>query len=174
MGIFGPPDIEELRRKRDWPRLIHWSLYDRDPESARAARAVLRDSPYPLVEYLYETALWAQQHSIGRKRRLPKHSVMLLNEASRAFVRAGEPFVQPLVDALLLYDQYGDPEEDAKVLMVVLATDILEHIGRPAEGGLRQLAKARDPVVAKHARTSLRTLTDRGVFDDEDDADDDE
>lgn len=167
MGIFGPPDIEDLRRRRDWPRLIHWSLYDRDPESSRAARAVLRDNTYPLVEYLYETALWAQQHSIGRKRRLPKHSVMLLNEASRAFVRVGEPFVRPLVDAARLYDQYGDPAEDAKVLMIVLIADILEHIGRPAEEGLRELAKSRDDIVRKHARATLRTLEDRGVLGDD-------
>jgi len=164
MGIFSPPDFEEMRIKGDWPRLIHWSLYDKDPTSCRAARDVLRADPYPVVEYLYETALWAQQHSIGRRKRLPRRSVMLLNEANRALTRVGAPAVAPLVDAVRIYDEYGDPDEDMRVLMFVLVFDILEKIGRPAVDGLRRLAGSRDASVAKQAREALDNLEVRGLL----------
>ena len=171
MSIFDPPDFEEMRSKGDWPRLIHWSLYDKDPASCRAARDVLRSDPYPVVEYLYETALWAQQHSIGRKKRLPRRSVMLLNEATRALTRVGAPAVPPLVDAVRIYDEYGDPDEDMKFLMFCIVFDVLEKIGRPAVGGLRRLAASPDESVAKPAREALGNLETRGLL--EPDPDDD-
>lgn len=174
MGIFSPPDFEEMRSKGDWPRLIHWSLYDKDPASSRAARDVLRADPYPLVEYLYETALWAQQHSIGRRKRLPKRSVMLLNEANRALARVGAPAVDPLVDAVRLYDEYGDDDEHMRFLFLVLVFDILEKIGRPAAGGLRSLARSREKDVAKHAREVLENLEVRGILEPDVDVDEDD
>ncbi|MFA4965949.1 MAG: hypothetical protein WC709_10015 [Thermoleophilia bacterium] len=167
MGIFDPPDIEKLRREADWPRLIHWSLYDKDPASSRAARAVLKADPYPVVEYLYETALWAQEHSIGRRKRLPKRSVMLLSEANRALTRVGSPAVAPLLEAVRLYDDYGDPDEHVRFLMLALVFDILEKIGRPAAGTLRELAAAPEGDVRKLAREALEKFEAHGLLDEE-------
>jgi hypothetical protein len=164
MGIFSPPDVEQLRSRGDWPRLIHWSLYDRDPEASRAARDVLRADPAPVVEYLYDTALWTHRHAVGRTKRLPRHGVMLLSEATRALRRVGAPAVYPLVEAVLLYEQYGDPDEDMRYLMLCLVFDVLEKMGRPAVEGLRQLAASPDASVAKPAREALRQLDARGVL----------
>jgi hypothetical protein len=172
MAIFSPPDFEQMRVKGDWPRLIHWCLYDKDPASCRAARDVLRSDPYPLVEYLYETARWAQQHSVGRNKRLPRRSVMLLNEADRALTRVGRPAVAPLIDAVRLYGEYGDPDEDMRYLVFCLIFDILQKIGRPAVGGLRQLAGSPDASVATPAQEALDNLEARGLLEPDTSADD--
>ena len=164
MGIFSPPDFEQMRRRGDWPRLIYWTLYDKDPASCRAAREVLRSDPYPLVEYLYETALWAHEHRIGRQKQLPRRSVMLLNEATRALQRVGAPAVPPLVDAVTIYDEYGDPDEDMKWLLCCLVVDVLKNIGRPAAGGLLRLAASADESVAGLARETLDDLEVRGLL----------
>lgn len=164
MSIFGPPDFEQMRSKGDWPRLIYWALDDKDPDASRAARDLLRSDPYPLVEYLYETALWAQRHSIGRKKQLPRRSVMLLNEATRALRRVGAAAVPPLVDSVRLYDEYGDPDEDMRYLMFCLVFDTLERIGRPAVGGLRRLAASEDADAARFAREALDHLRARGFL----------
>jgi hypothetical protein len=163
MGIFGPPDFEQMRRDGDWPRLIHWSLYDKDPASCRAARDALKADPYPLVEYLYETALWARLHRVGHKKTLPRRSVMLLNEADRALTRLGGAAVEPLVAAVELYDEYGDPDEDMKWLLCCLVVDILKKIGRPAGAGLRRLAASPDESVAGLAKDTLDDLAARGL-----------
>ncbi len=164
MGIFSPPDFEQMRERADWPRLIHWSLYDRDPEAARAARDVLRADPAPVVEHLYETARWTRAHTIGRRNHLPRHGVMLLNEVTRALRRMGAPAVDPLVQAVQLYDEYGDPDDDTKYLVFCLVFDVLEKMGRPAVGGLRTLAGSSDETAARLAREALGNLDARGVL----------
>lgn len=163
MGIFGPPDFEELRSRGDWPRLVHWCIYDGDPQASRAARDVLRADPAPVVEHLYDTALWTQKHTVGRRNRLPRHGVMLLNEATRALTRVGAPAVQPLVEAVRLYDRYGEPDEDVRYLMFCLVFDVLEKMGRPAVGGLRTLAASPDELASEFARETLEKLAARGV-----------
>lgn len=166
MGLLGRPNFEKLRRDKDFARLIHWATYDKDPDLSRAALAVLRKDVYAVVEYLYETAAWAQANSVGRRKRLPSRSVPLLNEAVRGLTRIGAPAVEPLVDSVLVYAQYGNPDEDAKFLYLALVYDILEKIGRPAVAGLRELAGRRDKVVSRPAREALRKLDSRGLLDD--------
>ena len=160
-----------MRRDGDFPRLIHWATYQKDPDSSRAALAVLRRDVYAVVEYLYETAAWAQSNSVGRRRRLPTRGISLLNEAVRGLAAVGAPAVRPLVDSVLIYTEYGSPDEDAKVLYYALVYDILEKIGREAVDGLRELAKSRDKDISRPAKEALRNLDSRGLLDDDDDRD---
>ena len=72
MGIFDKPDFEQLLKDDDWPRLVHYANYVKEPAlSAEATTIVSREVPR-LVQYLYETALWTQKNSGNRGRRLPK------------------------------------------------------------------------------------------------------
>jgi hypothetical protein len=172
MGIFDPPDFERMRRERDMPRLINWALHDKARESSRAALATLREDVPSLVEYLYETAVWAQAHSIGRRERLPSRSVKLLNEAVQVLTRLGNRAVPPLVAAVRVYDDYGDPSEHARVLFFMLVFEVLEKIGGPAVTGLQQLARDSHKDVAAQARQALSRLDARGLLEDEDEDDD--
>ena len=172
MGIFSRPDFEQMRRDRDFPRLIHWALYDKDRESSRAALASLRKDVPLLVEYLYDTAAWAQTHTIGRRKMLPSRSIKLLDEAVRALVRLGGRAVTPLADAVRVYDDYGSQDEHARVLFFLLVFEGLEKIGRPAVDALQELARDRDKDVAKQARDALERLDARGLVADDDDDDD--
>lgn len=169
MGIFSPPDFEKMRREGDMPRMIYWALNDKTPVESRAAMKVLREDVYAVVEYLYETAEWAESHSVGRRRKLPTRSVRLLNEAGRALVRLGTRAVTPLVSSIQAYDSYGSPEENARYLYHVLVFDILEKIGRPAVDGLRDLASDPHGDVRKLAREVLEKFEVRGLLDEEND-----
>jgi len=173
MGIFSRPDFEQMRRSGDLPRLIHWALYDKDRESSRAALASLRNDVPALVEYLYDTAAWAQAHNVGRRKMLPSHSVKLLDEAVRALIRLGRSAVAPLVAAVRVYDEYGDTDEHTRVLFFLLAFEALEKIGRPALEGLQRLAGDRDRDVAKHAREALARLDAHGLVADQEEENDD-
>ncbi len=177
MGIFSGPDFERMRRDGDMPRLIHWALYDKDRESSRAALASLRKDPTALVEYLYETAAWSRRNAVGRRRMLPSRSVKLLDEAVRALTRLGRRAVDPLAAAIRVYDEYGEQDEETKVLFFLLVFDALEKIGRPSVSGLQELAGDSDIGVATPAREALARLDARGlvaVEEDEDDRLDDE
>ena len=170
MGIFSRPDFEQLRRDGDLPRLINWALYDKDREYSRAALASLRKDVPALVEYLYETATWAQANTVGRRKMLPTRSIRLLDEGVKALVRLRARAVTPLVDAIRLYDDYGSPDEHARFLFFVLAFEVLEKIGPPAVAGLQELAGDWHEDVARQAREVLARLDARGlVADDEDD-----
>ncbi len=158
MGIFSPPDFEKMRREGDMPRMIYWALNEKTPTESRAAMKMLREDVYAVVEYLYETAEWAESHSVGRKRRLPTRSVRLLNEAGRVLTRLGTRAVTPLVSSIRAYDSYGSPEENARYLYHVLVFDILEKIGRPAVEGLRDLASDPHGDVRKLARAGAREV----------------
>jgi hypothetical protein len=167
MAIFGRPDFRRLRHDRDWPRIIYWALNDKDVESRRAALAVLRADAPVVVEYLYDTAEWAQANSVGRRKRLPSRGVKLLDEAARGLTRVGRRAVPPLVAAVRVYDEFGSPEEDTRVLFLALSFDILERIGAPAVAGLRELeGDPHDDVVAQ-AREALAKLEARGLVDDD-------
>jgi len=166
VGLFRP-DIEKLYRERDFPRLIHWATYEKDPESSGRALAALRQDVNGAVEYLYETAEWAQANSVGRRKRLPTRAVSLLNEAVRGFTTIGPPAVGPLVDSVRLYPEYGSPDDDAKFLYFALVYDILERIGLPAVDGLRELARSRDKGVSAPAKEALSHLVSRGLSDDD-------
>lgn len=172
MGIFSTPDFRQMRRDHDWPRLIHWALYDKDRENSRAARAVLRKNVPGLVEYLYDTACWSQKNAVGRRKTLPSRGVKLLNEAVKVLIRLGPAAVDPLVHAIRAYDEYGDPDEHTRFLFLVLVIDALEKIGRPAVAGLQLLADDRHTDVAEHAREALQQLDARGLVQDEDDDED--
>jgi hypothetical protein len=167
VGLLDRPDFERLRRDKDFPRLIHWAIYDKDPDSSRAALAALRQDVYAVVEYLYETAASAQANSVGRRKRLPTRSVSRLHEAVRGLTKIGAPAVRPLVDSVLVYGQYGDPDENARFLYLALVYDVLEKIGRPAVAGLRELAESRDKDLSRPAREALLKLDSRGLLDDE-------
>ncbi len=167
MGIFDKPDFEQMRRDSDFPLLIHWSLHKKDRESSRAALAALRKDVPAVVEYVYETACWAQAHTVGRRKMLPSRGVRLLEEGVNALVRLGRSAVDPLVAAVKVYDEYGDPDEETRFLFLLLVIDALERIGRPAVGGLRELAEDPHNDVARQAREALATLRDRGLLDDD-------
>jgi hypothetical protein len=171
MGIFDPPDIGKLKREGDFPRLIYWASQKKHLDIARAARRELRDDVPALVAYLYETAAWAQEHSIGRRKRLPSRSVRLLNEANGILVALGRRAVDPLVDSIRVYDEYGSDDEHARFLYHLLVFDILQKIGGPSAGGLRELAADPHADVRGWAREALEKLEVRGLLDDEPDDD---
>jgi hypothetical protein len=168
MSIFDKPDFELMRRSGDFPRLIHWALHDKDRESSRAALAALRRDVPAVVEYLYETDCWAQAHTVGRRKMLPSRGVKLLGECVNVLVRLGRHAVGPLVAAVKAYDDYGDPNEETRLLFLLMAFDALERIGRPAVGGLRELSRDRHDDVARQARDVLAKLRDRGLIEDDD------
>jgi len=165
MGIFDPPDIGKLKRDGDIPRLIYWALQDKHRDISRQARLELRSDVPAIVEYLYDTATWAQEHSVGRRKRLPSRSVRLLNEANSLLTALGARAVSPLVDSIRFYDEYGTEEEDARFLYHVLVFDILEKIGRPAVDGLRELTTDPHVDVRRWARDSLKKLEAHGLLD---------
>jgi hypothetical protein len=171
MGIFESPDFEQMRRKGDFPRLVDWALYTKQPQVSRAALASLRKDVPALVEYLYETAAWAQEHAIGRRKMLPQRSIRMLDQCVTVLVKLGEPSVRPLVAALRAYDDYG--EEAAKVLFQILAFECLQRIGAPAGDGLRLLAEDPHDDVAQRARDVMDWLDARGLLDDDEDEEDD-
>ena len=166
MGIFDPPDIGKLKREGDMPRLIYWAIQNKEPAIAREAQAELRSDVHAVVEHLYETAVWAQENSIGRRKKLPSRSVRLLNEASLALRRLGGRAVASLVDSIRAYDDYGSADEHARFLYHVLVFDILEKIGPPATSGLRDLAADSHADVRKWAREVLEKFEQRGLLDD--------
>lgn len=154
-----------MRREKDVPRLIHWALFDKDPELSRAALRVLREEVYAVVEYLYETAMWAESHSIGRRKRLPSRGVRILDETVRILVRMGRTSVDPLVNSIITYDSWGRTDENAKVLYFLLVFDALEKIGKPAVSGLHELAADKREEVYKPARETIKKLDRRGILD---------
>jgi hypothetical protein len=169
MGIFSPPDFEKMRSEGDLPRMIFWALNDKTPSESRAAMKYLRTDVYAVVEYLYDTAVWAESHSVGRRKKLPTRSVRLLNEAGRALTRMGPHAVTPLVASIRAYDSYGTQEENARYLYHVIVFDILEKIGTPAVDGLSELASDSHADVRKLAREVLEKFEVRGLLDEDDD-----
>ena len=125
-----------------------------------------------MVEYLYEMAMWAESHSVGRKKRLPTRSIRLLNEAARALTRLGTRAVTPLVSSIREYDAYGNPEE-SEVPLPRPCVRYSRQDRKPATDGLRGLAADAHRDVRKLAREALE-LEARGLLDDEGDEPDEE
>ncbi len=164
MGIFDKPDFDKMLAQGDWPRVVHYANYTRDRElSAQAMKAASRDL-YRLVEYLYETAVWTQQNSGNHGRRLPGRGVRQINDATKLLVRIGTPSVKPLVESVRAYDEYGDPDEDSRVLYFSIVFDALQRLGARAANGLRELAGVRDKSVSAPAVEALERLVDRGLI----------
>ena len=162
--MFDKPDFEKMLSKGDWPRVVHYANYTQDPElSALATKAVTRDL-FRLVEYLYETAVWTQQNSSNHGRRLPGRGIRQINDATKLLVRVGKPSVDPLVESVRTYDQYGDPDEDARALYFSVVFDVLQRLGARAADGLRRLARLRDKSVRTPAVEALQRLVDRGLI----------
>ena len=164
MGIFDKPDFEKMLAAGDWPRVVHYATYTKDAElSALATKAATRDL-YRLVEYLYETAVWTQQNSSSRGRHLPGRGIRQIRDATKLLVRVGAPSVQPLVASVRAYDEYGDPDENARLLYFSIVFDTLEKLGGRAAAGLRELAGDRDRSISDPAMEVLEHLVDRGLI----------
>jgi len=164
MGIFDKPDFEQMVKAGDMPKLVHYANYIKDPElSAQAMKVASRDV-YKIVEYLYETAVWTQHNSSNRGRRLPKRGIRQINDATVLLRRLGTRSVMPLVDSVRTYDEYGDPEENARELYFAIVFDLLEKMGARAAAGLRELAKAKDKTMRAPARDILERFVDRGLL----------
>jgi hypothetical protein len=167
VGILDGPDFEQMRHKGDFPRLVDWALYTKEPKVSRAALASLRKDVPALVEYLYETAAWAQDHAVGRRKMLPQRSIKMLDQCVSVLVKLGAPAVDPLVAAVRAFDEYGD--EQVRVLFQILAFECLQRIGAPAGDGLRWLAEDPHDDVAQRARDVVEWLDARGLLDDDED-----
>ncbi len=164
MGIFDTPDFEQMLKSGDMPRLVHYANYVKDPElSAQAMKVASRDV-YSIVEYLYETAVWTQQNSGHRGRRLPKRGIRQINEAAMLLRRIGARAITPLVDSVRMYDKYGDPEVNARALYFAIVFDVLEKMGARTADGLRELAVVKDKTISAAARDALQRLVDRGLL----------
>jgi hypothetical protein len=164
VGIFDKPDFERMLARGDWPRVVHYANDTKHAElSALAMKAATRDL-YRLVEYLYETAVWTQKNSSNRGRRLPGRGIRQINDATNLLVRVGAPSVRPLVESVRAYDDYGEPDEDARVLYFTIVIDVLQRLGARGANGLRELARVRDESIANPAGEALQRLVDRGLI----------
>jgi hypothetical protein len=123
LGIFDKPDFEQLLKDNDWPRLVHYANYVKDPAlSAEATKVASRDVTR-IVEYLYETALWTQKNSSSHGRRLPRRGIRQIGDATTLLRRLGSRSVTPLVESVRLYDSYGDPDDRIRVLYFAIVFD---------------------------------------------------
>ena len=166
MALFDAPDLEKLKRNGDMARLIDWANYTKNREVARKALALLKRDPNGLVEYLYDTAVWTQQNAQQHGRRLPRRGVAMLKDATGILVRIRGPVISPLVASLRAYEEYGDPDLKTRLLYFSLVFDVLERIGEPAAGGLRDLVRESDEEdVRELAVETLGRLVDRGLID---------
>jgi len=164
VGIFDKPDFEKLLAQGDWARVVHYANYTKNAElSGLATQAATRDL-YRLVEYLYETAVWTQKNSGNRGRRLPGRGIRQITDASKLLVRTGTPSVEPLVASVRSYDDYGEPDEDIRVLYFSIVFDTLRRLGARAADGLRELAGVRDKSISVPAKEALQDLVDRGLI----------
>lgn len=164
VGIFDKPDFEKMLAQGDWARVVHFANYTKNAElSGMAMKAATRD-PYRLVAYLYETAAWTQKNSGNRGRRLPGRGIRQINDATKLLVRLGTPAVRPLIESVRVYDEYGEPDEDARVLYFSIVFDTLQRLGARAADGLRELAAVRDKSVSVPAVEALEHLVNRGLI----------
>jgi len=163
VGIFDKPDFEQMLNSGDWPKLVHYANYVKDPElSAQAMKVAGRDVDR-LVEYLYDTAVWTQQNSSNYGRRLPRRGIRQIDEATVLLRRIGAPSVTPLTQSVRAYDQYGDHDEKTRALYFAIVFDLLEKIGARAAVGLRELATVTDQTISAQAGDVLQRLVDRGL-----------
>jgi hypothetical protein len=167
LALFDPPDLEKLKRNGEMARLVDWANYTKDPAISRKALTLLKRDPNVLVEYLYDTAVWAQQNAAQHGLRLPRRGIKMLKDATGVLVRIRGPVITPLVVSLVAYDDYGDPDPRVHLLFCSLVIDVLERIGTPAADGLRTLARDSNDVVREAAEEALGRLVSRGLIEDE-------
>jgi hypothetical protein len=163
VGIFDKPDFEQMLKAGDFPKLVHYANYVKDPALSAAAMKVASRDVSQIVEYLYETAMWTQKNSSNHGRRLPKRGIRQIDEATLLLRRIGAPAITPLVDSVRTYDEYGEPEETARELYFAIVFDLLEKMGARTAAGLRQLATNRDKTIKIPARDILERFVDRGL-----------
>ncbi len=164
VGIFDKPDFQRMSDRGEWPRLVHYANYLKDPASSAEATKVARREVVRLVEYLYETAVWARQNSSQHGRRLPRRAITQINDATLLLRRIGAAAVPPLVASVRAYDDYGVPEETARTLYLTIVFDTLERMGTKAAGGLRELARVKDKTIRGPAAEVLERFVDRGLL----------
>src|SRR5664279_4890997 len=165
MGLFDVPDLEKLKRDGEYARLIDWANYTKRSDIGKQALAILKQDPYGLVYYLYQTAAWTQRNAGHKGRRLPRRGITLLKDATNMLVKIGSPVVPPLVDSLSDYEHYGDPEIKMKLLYMSLVIDVLARMGNKASiRGLRTLADLPDKDIREPAKDALERLAERGLL----------
>lgn len=164
MGIFDKPDFQRMSDRGEWPRLVHYANYLKDPESSAEATKVARREVVRLVEYLYESAVWAHQNSSQHGRRLPRRAITQINDATLLLRRIGAAAVPPLVASVHAYDDYGVPEETARALYLTIVFDTLEKMDTKAADGLRELAQVKDKTISGPAAEVLDRFVDRGLL----------
>jgi hypothetical protein len=181
MALFDKPDLEKLKRERNYARLIDWAYYTKDPALSRKARELVAADPYDLAQYLYETVEWTKKNSGHSGRRLPRRGISLLRQVSGMAVSIGEPMLAPLADSLRVYGEYGDPELKTKLLYLSVVFDIFMRMGSLSRSTLKALTRDKDPEVSKQAKATLTDLPDEepeydewDEWEDEDAEDDDE
>jgi hypothetical protein len=181
MALFDKPDLEKLKRERNYARLIDWANYTKDPALSRKARELVAADPYDLAQYLYETVEWTKKNSGHSGRRLPRRGISLLRQVSGMAVSIGEPMLAPLADSLRVYGEYGDPELKTKLLYLSVVFDIFMRMGSLSRSTLKALTRDKDPEVSKQAKATLTDLPDEepeydewDEWEDEDAEDDDE
>jgi hypothetical protein len=164
MSILGKPDFERMLEKGDWPMLVHYANYKKDLALSREATKVAARDPRRLVEYVYDTAVWAKLNAAGHGRKLPRRAIRQIDEAAALLRRLGSRAAGPLASSVRVYDEYGDPDENVRVLFFAIVFDTLERIGADAADELRDLAAMADEDVGAPAREILQRLADRGVI----------
>jgi HEAT repeat protein len=106
MGLFGPPNIEKLKTRRDVQGLIRALTYKKDPSVRAAAAAALGEigqpsAIEPLITALLDVAGEAVVH----------------NAAHSALVKIGAPAVEPLIGTMRR--KSDDPDNFVSVGMAV-------------------------------------------------------
>lgn len=172
MALFEKPDLDKLKQKRNYSRLIDWANYTKDPGVSRRAKQILESDPYGLAEYLYETTEWTKKNSGHSGRRLPRRGVALLRQVSGMSVSIGQPMLRPLAESLSAYSKYGDPDIKTKLLYLAVVFDIFQRMGGIARETVKALTRDADSDVSKLARQCLKDFPE-DVDEDEDDQWDD-
>jgi hypothetical protein len=163
VGIFDKPDFDRMLRSGDWPQLVHYANYVKDPELSAEAMKVAGRDVNRLIEYLYDTAVWTQQNSSKHGLRLPRRGIRQIDDAALLLRRIGAPSVIPLAQSVRVYENYGDPDEKIRALYFVIVFDLLERMGAKAAVGLRELAAVDEEAISVPARDVLQRLVDRGL-----------
>lgn len=159
--FLGKPDFEHML-ETNMPLLVHHAIAAKEPASRREAIKIVSRDMLKLVQYLYETVVWAHENSY-RADKLPKVAVRRLDDASLLFRQLGAKAIDPLATSLRVYDEYGDPDEAVSILYFVVVLDILEKMGAPAVNRLCELTHATDTKLSQMAQEALGRLADRGL-----------
>ena len=66
---------------------------------------------------------------------------------------------------MIVYDKYGDPNEDPRALYFAIVFDALNKMSsRASAAGLRELARVKDKTISAPARDILQSYVDRGLL----------